>query len=454
MPRFFTAALLSLLLTPPSSLLQHGPTESPERLRAAAEAFSEARAACEADGGQLWGKPLWGPFMLVDPATRRFVASEGIDQADPATGVTPTSTVEVDGHVLHVGSLPANFSVANTAFDYSGRRWSMAAWPIPESAESRRQLLVHELWHRIQDELGLPLRTPACEHLDEEAGRLWLRMEMRALAAALRAGDEAERRQSIADALSFRAYRRGLYEGAGENERQLELAEGLAEYTGLRLSGREDFAAWSAADLGRAEQSRSFVRGFQYALGPAYGVLLDQTDPAWREKLDKDQDLGLLLAQAAGVAAPLSPNALKEVETRAARHGYAAVREAERQRAAERDARRRDLVTRLVDGPVLQVPLDGARISFDPGNVIPLPPHGTVYPGATLTQEAAWALDAPEAEIYIDTAWKTAFVAAAEPPEVSADGRTVTGAGWTLRLEPGWRIEKAEGGNRWRLRKA
>ena len=455
MPRLGPTAILSLLLASLATAFQDGPpaTESLERLRAAAEAFTEARAACEADGGRLWGKPLWGPFMLVDPATRRFVASEAIEQADPAAGITPTTAVEVDGGVVHVGSLPANFSVANTAFDYAGRRWSMAMWPIPDSAESRRQLLGHELWHRIQGDLGLPLRTPACEHLDEEQGRLWLRLEMRALAAALRAGDEAERRQSITDALAFRAHRRGLFEGASENERQLELAEGLAEYTGLRLSGREDPAAWSAADLGRAEESRSFVRGFQYALGPAYGLLLDQADPAWRERLDQDQDLGVLLAQAASVAAPSSPSALKEVETRGARYGYEDVREAERKRAAERDARRRELVARLIEGPVLEVPLDGARISFDPGNVIPLPPHGTVYPGATLTQEAAWALEAPEAEIYIETAWKTAFVAASEPPVVSGDGRTVTGAGWTLRLEPGWRIEKVEGGDRWGLRK-
>src|SRR5688500_18822987 len=225
---------IALLLASLSGLLQDSvpATETPERLRLAAEAFAQARAACDEDNAKLWGKQLWGPVMLVDPATRRFVANEAIEQSDIAVGVTPTVPVNVKGRTVHVGTLPENLSAANTASEYAGRRWAMVVWPIADTPQVQRQLLVHELWHRIQSELGLPLDTPTCDHLDTEEGRLWLRLEMRALATALAADAGPGRLRAIEDALAFRSHRRSLFDGAGESERKLELAEGLAEYTG------------------------------------------------------------------------------------------------------------------------------------------------------------------------------------------------------------------------------
>lgn len=454
MPISLLATLFAfLLISSAGAGPQEPPLESGERLTAAAEAFAATRIACAEDGGTLWGRDLWAPFMLVDPATRRFIANEPIVQADPAAGVTVTTPVEVDGEMVHVGSLPPNFSVANTATDYAGRRWAMAVWPIGDTVEARRQLLCHELWHRIQDDLGVPLDTPACEHLDEEQGRLWLRMEMRALAAALRAGDDSARRLAMEDALAFREHRRSLFDGSGARERKLELAEGLAEYTGLRLSGRADRNGWAADNLEKAEQGASFVRSFPYSLGPAYGLLLDAAAPDWRGDLDASQDLGSLLAAALRAEREPGRGAVG-VDQRGQRYGIEAVRERERRLAEERAARRRQLIASLVEGPVLEVPMADARVSFDPGAVTPLPPHGTIYSGATLTQEPSWTLEAPEADLLIAADWKAAFVPMPQVAETSADGRTVQGAGWTLRLEPGWRIVEAEAGRRWKLQRS
>ena len=423
--------------------------ESGERLAAAAQAFTEARKACEEDGGRLWGRPLWGPFMLVDPATRRFVASDAIERRG-AGAAAPTRPVGAGDVEVHVGTLPGNMSVANTASEYAGSRWAMALWPIPDTAEARRQLLCHELWHRIQPDLGLTLDNPPCDHLDEEQGRLWLRLEMRALAAALRTTDASARRQAVADAALFRAQRRSRYAAGAEAERKLELTEGLAEYTGLRLSGRDDQASWAAENLLQAEQQESLVRSFAYATGPAYGLLLDEARPGWRKELAGQSELAAMLPSAMGLeqdAVEQAPQAA--IEEALTRYEGPALREQEGQRSQAREARRRELTALLVDGPVLEVPMgkDG-RVSFNPRNVLPLPPHGTVYPGATLT--GPWGkLEAKQTQVLIASDWERAFVTAVGERRASADGRTISGAGWVLQLEPGWRLD--DGGGRLRI---
>src|SRR6185436_6853648 len=156
-------------------------------------AVADVRQALARDHGRLWGIPLDGPILFVDPQTREIVATA----ADSAGRLKPLGFV-------FVGTLPQEINVANTALTWSGRRWSMVMWPIPADAFKRRALLIHELWHRVQDRLGLPASGPSNAHLDHPDGRLWLQLEWRALAQALEATGR-ERRDAIVDALAFRA---------------------------------------------------------------------------------------------------------------------------------------------------------------------------------------------------------------------------------------------------------
>lgn len=158
---------------------------------------------CAHDRGALWGRDPCGPLLLVSPATRALVANQN----------TPMGSLRREGGVF-VGTLPATVPIANTA---------------------------------------------------TALGRTLMRMEWRALAVALRAR-KADRRRAIRDALSFRAWRRQLAPDAAASENALELTEGMAEYTGKRLSGVS--AAAVAAALSRAEHEPSFVRTSAYASGP------------------------------------------------------------------------------------------------------------------------------------------------------------------------------------------
>lgn len=384
---------------------------------AAARALGEAEAICGEKG--VWRKTLCGPMMIVDPASRQIVANRA------APGLTATAGV-------FVGQLPPEMPVANTAVDWNGRKWSMVMQgALGDDPVARAQLLMHESFHRIQAELGFPMRSPDIPYLSSTMGRAMLRLEWRALSKALTAEDEGQRLRAIADALAFREFRRWTADGP-EAERQLEINEGLAEYTGLKLSGRADKAAWVAAKLGRMEGADSFARTFAYGSGPAYGLLLDRYSPHWRDRLKGSDDLGAVLERAVG-ARRLGEHV--DVTQAQVRYGGDEVFRQEHERQVVRDQATASWKAKLVDGPVLHLPLRQVNVSFDPNTVFPLPPLGTVYPAIQVSD--VWGVLKVDGGALIEGAWSAMRV------QAGPSGATA-GPGWTLELKPGWRIVPGE----------
>ncbi|MBB4084196.1 hypothetical protein [Brevundimonas lenta] len=386
-----------------------------------AETFARARMVCEADGGALWGVDLCGPILLVDPATRTLYA----------TRAGASDALKPDGDVF-TGVLPTEINIANTALDWDGVRWAMLMTPLPGDAEDRDALIAHESWHGVQARLGLSAASPAPAHLATEEGRVLMRLEWRALAAALAADAPEDRQRAVADALAFRSKRRG----ADDEERQLELNEGLAEYTGVRL-GRRDPRASVIAALTRADGGTSFARSFAYASGPAYGLLLDDARPAWRGELNVDSDLGRMLGEA------LQVEPTGDIAAAEARYDAATIRTEESATAAARRAIESAWRSKLVDGPRLVLPLVSMQMAFNPGGVTPLPGAGTVYP--TLRVVDAWGVLEVSDGALIDPNYGAVAVAAPSGAEAR------DGPGWTLTLNPGWRLEAGERAGDFRL---
>jgi hypothetical protein len=388
----------------------------------AARYFAEARALAQRDGGATWGRSLEGPMIFLDPATRRVVAS-----APDAEG-----RLVADGAVF-TGTLPPEVPASNTALEWAGVRWTVVVWPLPADERARGQLMAHELFHRIQGDLGIPMASPKNEHLDTLDGRYWLRLEWRALAAALDARGE-ERARAVADALAFRAARRAAFPGATAEERALELNEGLAEYTGVALASTtpEARAAVARATIDGAAKRPTFVRSFAYVSGPAYGLLLDAASPGWRRGLSTSSDLGDLAAAAYGARATAA-------EGRAARYGGPELLAEERERDRARRERIATYRARLVDGPALRLPAGDVKFSFDPNEVVPLGSEGTVYP--TIRAAGPWGVLTATKGALIASDWSALTVAA------PAAGDLLRGDGWTLELAPGWRVVPAAPGS-------
>lgn len=393
------------------------------RLTAARAWFDEAARQCEADQGRLWGESLCGPLLLVDPATRQVIASQGDADGD----LTPAGGV-------FVGTLPADQTLANTALDWAGVRWSELLWPLPDDAGERRTLVAHESFHRIQPRLGLPAAGERDNaHLDTVEGRTALQLEWRALDAALAATEDADRRARIADALAFRADRYRRFPAAAESEAALERNEGLAEYTGVMVGQDAPDArvAMARRNLSVQAGAPSFVRAFAYANGPAYGLLLDRYVPGWRDRIRQGGTPASLLAG----ALQLDLVAMPEAAPLAARYDGVALLAAERARAAARERLLAGYRARLVDGPVLHLPLAHMKMQFNPSTLVPLGEAGTVYP--TLHVSDDWGAVDVDGAALMAPDWSRVTVPA---PARDADGNLLRGEGWTLQLAPGWRL--------------
>jgi len=416
----FRLTPLWLLLAAPAIAAAQTSTDS----AAALTGVREFAAACRRDAGRLWGLSLCGPLITVDGQTGLAVA----------TDFPPQGTFTRSG-TLWIGRVPKGMQVANTAFEWNGRLWSTVRLPLPTDRFARIQLLVHESFHRIQPDLGLSARDAINAHLDERDGRYLLRLEVRALAAAVRSRGGAARR-ATRDALLFRAQRNRLYSGSDTLETALEIQEGLAEYTGTRLAlDATGLPASRAAQAAAEFEDRpTYVRALGYGTGPLLGLLLDRYAPGWRTRI-REEGFSRQLALAVGFASPA--DLATAVAASAVRYGGDSLARAEDERVASRARTLADFRARLVDGPVIILGADQLFRSFNPNTLVPLGASGTVYPTGTfqadwgvLTVDRGGALVTPgDREVRVPT-----------PASVDSAATIVQGDGWRLELRTGWRL--------------
>jgi hypothetical protein len=403
------------------------PLDEPLTPAIARQCFEEARALAEADGGRLWGVKLSAPILLVDPKTRDVIGS----QADREGLLTRQDAV-------YIGKLPAEETIAGTATHWAGVTWVMLPWPLPKEKQERCHMFAHETWHCCQHQLGLPASNPPNRHLDTKDGRIWLQLEWRALQAALQKAGK-ERGRAVADALTFRAYRRSLFPKAAEEERGLEMHEGLAEYTGVRLSRDSDAAAAARAlrNVERSGKWPTFVFSFAYVSGPLYGLLLDDAQPDWRKGLTPEHDLGRMLGQALKISLP--DDLAGAARKRAAPYGAEELMAAETERENARQRHRSDYRRRFVEGPVLVIPIRSMQFQFDPRDIQPLDDLGKVYPKMRMTD--AWGiLEVESGGALIAADWSKVTVPAPKDPTA----RPLVGDGWTLELKDGWDVRSGK----------
>ena len=370
----------------------------------AAQYFREAAALCEREGGRIWGVSLCGPMVIADAKSQTIAANQPPPDA----------------------KRPAALGFANAAMDWGGTRWTTLIWiGLPANELDRGRLMVHELFHRVQPQLGLFLNDQQAPHLDTPEGRYWMQLEWRALAKALESSGSAQA-SAIGDALAFRRARHAAFQGSAEIERVLEVNEGLAQYTGTVVvyPAGKDAEVNAAKQLAQAEKNPTFVRTFPYPSGAGYGVLLDRTSPGWPRRFKPTDDLGQLLMTAARIEPAAS------ADEAAARYGGAELKIAEAKREEARQIRVAELRKRFVEGPVLTLPASNNN-SFVTTGMTPIPDAGTVYPSFRATAE--WGTLESEATLMAPDRSKLTV-----PGPAKVEGSVITGSGWTVKLAPGW----------------
>jgi hypothetical protein len=169
---------------------------------------------------------------------------------------------------------------------------------------------------------------------------------------------------------------------------------------------------------------------FAYETGPAYGLLLDMDDENWRKSLTTSSSLSDKLRIAAKIELPadLAASALRRAEAYDGKELILQEENRERVRQETEAGYRKT----LVDGPVLEVPVNGANYTYDPNKVFMLGDLGRVFPGSQISGD--WGVLEVEKAVRVAPQFDWAYVPA---PKTASE---MMGDGWKLTLKPGWRL--------------
>jgi hypothetical protein len=389
--------------------------------------FELVKNISAAPEGKLWNKELAGPVLLVEPATRNVYAN----------------VPDKEGHLVargavFTGVLPKTVNIANTATVWAGVKWTMVLLPLPASKPEAVKLLTHELFHRVQEELGFAAGSPVNDQLDSQNGRIYFRLELEALKAALRAPVD-KRRVHLEQAILFRKWRYTLFPAARATEEALELNEGLAEFTGVYVSGlTKDTSYLPALVDGAVGNYPTFARSFAYITGPLYGMLLTQRQPGWQVGFSARDNLPDKLVAAYGLHVPTVVQ--ERMVTVKGAYNESVIRQQEAVREEERLVKRIGYMVSLVDGPLLKFALgQKMSFSFNPSRLFPLDEHGTVYPTMTMTDEWGRLVVSGDARM---KDWRMLFVTL--PKGTVTQGKVIKTAEWELTLADGWVVKPGE----------
>lgn len=421
--RLFSLFLLLVFIASCSSVQMSTSTDR------VADYFSEIQMAT-IQRESLWNLDLNGPILLVEPETRRMFSN-----------YTDNSGIVKKNGSVFTGILPDNINIANTSIAWSGRVWAMIVLPLPEDKHKRINLLAHELFHRAQAKLGFTAHNPSNSHLDEKEGRILLRLELEALKKAVFATTPSEKKVHLTNAFVFRKYRWELYPGAAITENLLELNEGLAEYSGVMMSGRDIHQTQEhfIKSIDNFFGNPSFVRSFAYVTTPVYGYLLSGSAKGWNKKdwnknIDDNTDLTEYFLNAYKIKLPKNLER-KVTEVRERYNGQSISTE-----ESEREGRIRKVkagyISEFVQKPHLDIYFEQMNVSFDPRNIFPLDNLGTVYPVIRVTDN--WGILTVEKGALMSPSWNKITITM--PAEIGKN--KASGDGWILELNDGFAVKK------------
>ncbi len=397
--------------------------------------FNGLKEYLSKENGKLWNHQLYGALMFVNRSNRTIIANE-----------PDNSGVLTKKGGIYVGVLPKRINIANAPLDWNGKRWAMVMLPLPKNYNERLNLIIHELFHRIQPVIGFAnLITKQSNHLDDLNGRIFLKLELEALTKALESDSPAVRQKHIRDALLFRHYRYELYPGAKETENTLEIKEGLAEYTGSILSGRtnEELKKHYIKAINDFYNYPTFVRSFAYVTIPVYGYLMNLKNPNWNKGISKSTNLTNFITKFFNVTIPAdlkdTINSIKE------NYGFNTISKFEIKRYNERKKLMAEYEIKFEKSPTLTIRFENMNIQFDPRNIMPFKNLGTVYPNIRITDN--WGILTVKNGALLGKNWRKVTVT--EPTKIT--DKLIKGDGWKLELNTGWKLFKT--GNNYTLKR-
>ncbi|MDR1344071.1 MAG: hypothetical protein LBJ39_01840 [Tannerellaceae bacterium] len=365
----------------------------------------------------LWDVSLDAPIIIIDHFENKmyFTSIEG--------GKVQAFTEEQWNNKV---------PLANSFTEYEGKRYVTIVRAALESApcDRRVSLLAHEIFHLHQNSLGIENKMSVNYHMDEVEGRALLQIEMKALQQALVGNPDGLR-----DALYIRAYRQSLY--PENNEDLYELNEGLAEYTGAKLSGA-DMREYATERLDY-DIKRGYTNAFGYLTGASYACILDELYPQW--KFDNDLSKGMIYMikkvrpEYAAAADDAYLKALLD------RYNYAQILAAEKEELESfGDIAGFEALLKPETAKLRILNNGNFSLSYNPNDrVIALSGNATLLRNITVTGESG-EIKVKSGMVRLND-WSTFYFL---PPQ-RISGRHIEGYDYEINLNPGWKMIEENG---------
>jgi hypothetical protein len=363
------------------------------------------------ENAQLWGVTFDRPLLLKTPD---FVLS-----SISVEGFTPYKTI-------YYGTATDIERGGSTCMSWRGQDWSFYTYDKLQFADrkTRLNLFFHEVYHCNQRVLHLQGSWAQCKHLNEYNAGCLLRLEFTALLQAL----QSKNIDSIAiiDALTFRAYRYALYPNAYNEEAQTEMQEGLANYTGLKLSTKTTSEMISDIKTNMNCNPQLFA----YWSGAAYCFVLDRVDSLWRKKITKNDNFLYFVQGCMKVQLP--DNLHQHIEKIRNDYAWHAIETNEKAIAKETKQKEKRYTKLFFQKAVVHIPLTICRgFTFNSNIIFPLA-NGKVYNG--FSTSGIWGHLLSKDEMFFGNE-----ILLTEPTQIT--DTMVKGRNWEIKLEPHWTVK-------------
>jgi hypothetical protein len=397
--------------------------------------FKNIEEICNRDGGNLWGKNLYGPLMFIDRTSRKIIANQP-DNSDLLK--------LKDG--VYTGLYPKEYIINTTAIDFGGVLFGMAPLPNEEDDFRIKTRAIHSLFHRFQETAGIVPENFNAINMDEKEARLWIKLEWRALKKALDSEGE-EQTLAIRDALIFRGSNRESFPKYASMENRFETYEGLATFTFLLLTSQspEEYKTRLIEYLDRIYSFQSYARSYGSIHGALYATLLHAKGFDFKTITSDTVDLGLIVRELYHIELP---HVCRDVAgSISLNYNINDIYKEEDQRLQDIKERLNNRVSVFTEKPVVFLELESPYFDFEPEDVQFLDTLGTLY--QTMRVSDNWGkLTVDKIGCLISNNYKYLRITA---KGLKTEKNHINGEGWQMILNDGWEIR--ESGQNYFIRK-
>jgi len=311
--------------------------------------------------------------------------------------------------------------------NWKGIDWGFYTYPDKafENKNERLSLFFHEAFHRNQPFIGLDGIWTQCSHLTNSDARSLLKLEYNALLKSL---NDSEYKTDLIDALTFRAYRYYLYPNAYNEEQAIEILEGLAEYTGLKLSGYTKDEIFKIL-----KQQMSYnPQLFAYFSGAIYGFVLDIADTTWRKNIKQNDNFLYFVQKRLELKLPM--NLKLHIESVRNKYGWDTISITEIAINKQIKKQEKFYTEIFFKKPVIKIPMNLCKggYRFKSSIIFPLA-NGKVYNGFSTSGD--WGELSAKDEIFFS-------VNILLPTPFEKKEKLVIGKGWQIKLSDNWTIKQ------------